>query len=225
MMKRWLQNTGGRSQLDCSLDHKRHDLSVKSIPLEGSRGISRQGNRNRRERVESEEKGTRPPIFNPYTTHGFASPTHQMNQTAAYPGRRGTRLLFRKSFPRWWTKNTSKPSLHAPRRKRGRLGFRTPSVLSRGWAEDNDNGADEDNFRWLEEEEKENFLPPSRRKGSLGGWVRIILHWVNESWITFTSKRIRGRSRQQWHVTQKQESQLKMGHKSLAVVLLHKRND
>ena len=64
------------------MGHKRHDLSVKSIPLEGSRGIAQQVNLNQRqrERGESEEKGTRQPIFNPYTTHGYAPPPHQINQ-------------------------------------------------------------------------------------------------------------------------------------------------
>ena len=103
-MKRWLQNTGGRSQLDCSLGHKRHDLSTKSIPLEGSRGIAQQVNLNhrQRERGESEEKGTRQPIFNPYTTHGFAPPPHQINQWRNRPlpilGREGHGYCLGKAF-------------------------------------------------------------------------------------------------------------------------------
>ena len=184
----------GRSQLDCSMDHKRHDLSVKSIPLEGSRGIAQQVNLNQRQRERERwkwRKRNTTAHLQPLHHSWLRSPTPPdqpvEKQTVAYLGRRGTRLLFRKSFPRWWTKNTSKPNLHTPRRKRGRLGFRTLGFLSGGWAEDNDNGTDEDNFWWLEEEHKEeDLLPPSRRKDSLGGWVRISPHRVNESWITFT---------------------------------------
>ena len=183
----------GRSQLDCSLDHKRHDLSVKSIPLEGSRGIAQQGNLNQTEWWKWRKRNTTAHL-QPLHHSQLRSPTPPdqpvEEQTTAYLGRRGTRLLFRKSFPRWWTKNTSKPNLHTPRRKRGRLGFRTSGILSGGWAEDNDNGADEGNFWWLEENIRRRTSnpppPPPHRKDSLDGWVRISPHQVNESWITFT---------------------------------------